>query len=138
MKKIVLVSCVKTKLPYKAKAQDLYDSSLFKFSLAYARSLKPDKIYILSAKHELLDLNKEIDPYEKTLNKMPANKIKEWAARVIEQLREKANLHEDEFIFLAAEKYRKYLLPYISNYRIPMEGLSFGRQLNFLKRKLSK
>ena len=138
MKKIVLVSCVKRKLPHKARAEDLYISTLFRFNLEYARSFHPDEIYILSAEHELLDLNQEIEPYEKTLNKMPTKEIKEWSARVIEQLKEKADLQDDEFIFLAGEKYRKYLLPYISNYKMPMEGLSFGRQLSFLKRKLSK
>jgi hypothetical protein len=114
MKRIILISCVKKKLPFKAKAEDLYISTLFRFNLEYARSFHPDEIYILSAEHELLDLNQEIEPYEKTLNKMLVKEIKEWAARVIEQLKKKVDLQEDEFIFLAGEKYRKYLLPYIS------------------------
>jgi len=47
-KKIRLISCVSKNLNCKAKAKDLYTSPFFKKSLAYARKLNPDKIYILS------------------------------------------------------------------------------------------
>jgi len=53
MKKIVLISCVKRKLPHRVPAKDLYISQLFKLSFAYAQRLRPDAIYILSAKHGL-------------------------------------------------------------------------------------
>jgi len=42
MKKIVLISCVKTKLDRKAKAKDLYSSDLFKKNLEYAKLINPD------------------------------------------------------------------------------------------------
>jgi hypothetical protein len=48
MKRIALISCVKQKLPYKARAEDLYTSDLFRKHLAYAKQLAPDAIYILS------------------------------------------------------------------------------------------
>ena len=136
MRKIVLISCVSKKLPHKAKAEDLYTSSLFKYSLRYAKSLRPDNIYILSAEYGLLPLDKEIVPYDKTLNKMPEKEIKKWANDVISQLEERADLQKDEIIFLAGQKYRKYLIPHIRNYKIPLERLSIGRQLNYLKMKL--
>ena len=133
MAKIILMSCVSKKLNYKAKAQDLYTSPLFKFNLKYARSLSPDKIFILSAKYGLLDLEQEIEPYNETLNQKSDNEIKLWANKVIEQLSKLANLNEDEFIFLAGERYRKYLIPKIKNYKVPMQGLGIGKQLKFLK-----
>lgn len=71
MKKIVLISCVSKKGNKKAKAKDLYMSSLFINSLAYAYSLNPDKIFILSALHHLLDLDQEIEPYNVTLTRLP-------------------------------------------------------------------
>ena len=49
--KIVLISCASKKLNHKAKAGDLYISQLFKSGLRYAKSLNPDKIFILSAKY---------------------------------------------------------------------------------------
>jgi len=134
MKKIVLISCVKKKLDHKAKAKDMYISTLFRYNLEYAYSLHADKIFILSAKYGLLELDKEIEPYEKTLNNMSSAEIKNWASSVSNQLNTVANLKEDKFIFLAGEKYRKYLLPYLMHYEIPMIGLPIGKQLNFLKK----
>jgi hypothetical protein len=132
MKKIVLISCVSQKLTHRSKAKDLYISPLFKKNLAYARRLNPDAIYILSAQYGLLDLETEIEPYNLTLNTMSASDIRKWAERVIHQLRQMANLQDDHFIFLAGLKYRKYLLPHLSSYEIPLEGLRIGEQLHIL------
>ena len=122
------------KLPHKAKARFLYTSPLFKKSLSYAQSLNPDAIYILSAKYGLVELDQEIEPYDLTLNHMSADQIKTWAARVLAQLSEKADLRQDHFIFLAGQKYRQYLLPKIKSYEIPLEGLPIGKQLQFLSK----
>lgn len=132
-KKIVLISCVSQKLPHKAKARDLYVSTLFKLNLKYANSLRPNEIYVLSAKYGLLELEREIDPYEQTLNNMRSSEIKEWANSVLQQIRSVASLEEAEFIFLAGDKYRKYLLPHIKNAVVPLEGLRIGEQLQRLK-----
>jgi len=132
MKQIVLISCVSKKLENKSKAKDLYASPLFKKNLKYAISLKPDNIFILSAKYGLVGLNEEIEPYDLTLNEMRSNEIKEWAKTVLTQLKKLTDLKIDEFIFLAGNNYRKYLLPDITNYKVPMEGLPIGKQLQWL------
>ncbi len=132
-KKIVLISCVSKKLQYRAKAKDLYISTLFKFNLKYAKSLQPDAIYILSAKYGLLDMEQEIEQYEQKLNTMPAYEIKEWAHSALLQLVKVASFDETEFIFLAGDKYRKYFLPHIKNTQIPLKGLGIGKQLQKLK-----
>ena len=67
MAKIVLISCVSKKLSHKSKAQELYISPLFRKNIQYAKSLNPDKIFILSAKYGLIKLEEEIEPYNKTL-----------------------------------------------------------------------
>ena len=136
MKRIILISCVKTKLDHPAKAEDLFISDLFVKNLTFARKLKPDYIFILSAKYGLLKLNDRIAPYEKTLNQMPIYERRAWASGVVSELNKYANLNQDEFIILAGEKYREFLLPHMRNYRIPFEGLSFGNQLKALKRVL--
>jgi len=120
MKRIILISCVGKKLNKKTKAKDLYTSPLFKYNLKYASSLNPDKIFILSAKYGLINLNEEIEPYNLTLNKMAQSEIKSWAEKVIEKLKKVSNLQEDEFTFLAGEKYRKYIIPNINNYKTPL------------------
>lgn len=138
MRKIVLISCVSVKLNNKAKAQDLYVSPLFKYGLAYAKSLNPDKIFILSAKYGLLELNEIIEPYNTTLNNMSSKEIKEWSDKVLSKLKNKIDLNKDQIIFLAGDNYRKYLIPHIKKYTIPLKGLGIGKQLKFLKEKSGK
>jgi uncharacterized protein DUF6884 len=138
MKTIVLISCVSKKLPRRARAENLYVSSLFKKNLQYARSLKPDRILILSAKHGLLELDQEVEPYDVTLNEMSTANIRRWADGVISQLRQVADLKKDIFVFLAGERYRKYLTPHLLRYEIPMHGLGIGEQLHFLNKHLPK
>ncbi len=132
-KRIVLISCVSQKLPHRAKAKDLYISTLFKLNLRYAEKLNPDGVYILSAKYGLLNLEQEINPYEQTLNNMRANEVKRWANQVIEQIKKICVIEETEFVFLAGEKYRKYLLPHLNNVQIPLKDLRIGEQLQLLK-----
>ena len=135
MKRIILISCVSKKLTIKAKAKDIYISTLFKLNYQYAKSLNPDKIFILSAKYGLINPEKEIEPYNETLNTKSTQEIKNWANKVLIDLKKGADLEKDEFIFLAGDRYRKFLLPHIKNYKVPMDGLTIGRQLAFLKKQ---
>ena len=135
MRKIVLISCVSKKLDRKSSAENIYISPLFKKNLTYAKSLNPSEIYILSAEHGLLKLTDEIEPYDKTLNNMRSNEIKEWSKKVIYELKSLTDLEKDEFTFLAGEKYRKFLIPELSNVKIPMKGLKIGKQLQWLTKQ---
>ena len=137
MNQIALISCVSKKRSSASKAADLYTSALFKLNLQYARQLNPDDIYILSAKYGLVALDDEIEPYDVTLNTMGVTERKAWANKVIEQLASRCDLQQDHFIILAGERYRQYLLPHLSSYEIPLQGLRIGEQLQFLKRRIS-
>ena len=134
MKRIVLISCVSQKRSSRAKPEDLYISALFKKNLAYARRLNPEAIYVLSAKYGLVDLETEIYPYNLTLNTMSAEEIRGWAKSTLAQLSQVADLQQDHFVILAGMKYRKYLIPGLASYEIPMEGLPIGKQLQALSR----
>jgi hypothetical protein len=123
-------------LPYPAKAKTLYTSNWFKKSLRYAYQLKPDAIFVLSAEYGMVELDQVIAPYEKTLKRMSAEEQRAWATRVLNALGRHANLEEDLFIFLAGEMYRKYLIPKLTHYEIPLKGLSQGKQLQELNRRL--
>ncbi len=105
--------------------------------LAYAKAQAPDRIFILSAEHGLLEMDDEIEPYEKTLNTMKKTERQQWAAKVLSQLRSKTDLQSDEFIFLAGSRYRELLTPHIRHFSVPMENLSFGRQLAWLTEQMS-
>ena len=73
----------------------MYQGQLFKKSYLYAIKLNPDKIFILSAKYGLLELNDIIEPYNITLNNTPNAIIKNWSEKAIQQLKNKnINLKE--------------------------------------------
>jgi len=138
-KTIVLLSCVAQKLDKAAPAKDLYQSDLFKKSLAYGESLSPSAMYILSAKHHLLPMNKKIEPYDMTLKDMKADERKEWASKVVSQLKSKGhNLEKDKFIILAGNAYNQYIIPELGNYEIPMKGKRIGQQKQWLKNQIKE
>src|SRR5689334_8140335 len=120
---VVLIACGKRKGSVRAPARDLYQGELFRKSLAYAQSLSPDAIYVLSAKHGLLALDAEVEPYDLTLKAMSREQRAAWASSVLHQLRQVSRPDEDGFTFLAAEAYRKQLLPHLPRHQIPMRGL---------------
>ncbi|HMM55093.1 MAG TPA: hypothetical protein PKC23_08765 [Candidatus Desulfobacillus sp.] len=132
-KRIALISCSAKKLPYRALAKDLYASPLFQMQLGYARQIAADAIFILSAKHGLIGLDEEIEPYEKTLKSMGKNERRAWAAGVVDDLAKVADLSEDHFIFLAGEAYRKDVAPSLCHWEAPLAGLTIGRQLQRLR-----
>jgi len=131
--RIVLISCVSVKRRESSLAKDMYISPLFKGAYHYAKKLKADRIYILSAKYGILEEDDYIEPYNETLNNKSQAEIKTWATKVLEKLRCRVDLGNDEFIFLAGEKYRKYLINEMSNHSVPLKGLSIGKQLSFYK-----
>jgi len=151
MKTIVLISCVSKKGKSKAKARDLYQSALFKLSLAYAQSLNPDKIFILSALHHLLDPETEIEPYDVTLSNVPKNKRKpglkvlnaeekdEWGKMVIDQLSRQTDIENDKFIILAGQEYIKPINMKLKkeNTYLPLAGLRQGERLAYLKKQVN-
>jgi cytoplasmic iron level regulating protein YaaA (DUF328/UPF0246 family) len=134
---IVLVSCVKSKRDQRCRAADMYTSPLFHKMMAYAQSLKPKRVYILSAKYGLLSPEDMIEPYEKTLKTMKTPERRAWAQGVLSALRESCDLDADTFVFLAGDTYRQNLVPHIKHYTVPMEGLVFGKQLQWLESQVS-
>ncbi len=132
MRRIVLIACGARKRSQPSKARDLYVSPLFQKNLRYAERLAPDRIYILSAKYGLLDPDDEVEPYDLTLNAMESAEVRFWAAQVLEQLAQRTDLKQDQFIFLAGAKYRRYLIPHLAHVEVPFEGLTIGKQLRSL------
>lgn len=142
MSKIVLLSCTKSKLKHKAPAQELYAASpMFKKTLEYGKSLKPDKMYILSAKHHLVPMTKELSPYDKTLKEMPADEKEKWGEEVVKQMKSNGiSLDKDKFIFLTGSEYMKPLVKYIpeDNIESPMGGKRMGERLKWLNKQIKK
>lgn len=142
MSTILLLSCTKSKLDHSAPAQELYSASpMFKKTLEYGKTLKPDKTYILSAKHHLVSLDQELAPYEKTLKEMPKDEKESWGEEVNKQMLSKGiKPNQDKFIFLTGSEYMKPLLKYIpeQNIETPMAGKRFGERLSWLNSQVQK
>ena len=137
-RKIILLGCSARKLKAPVAAAELYQGTLFRASLEWSRRQTPNAIYILSAKHHLLDLDAEIEPYDLTLNDLPARQLKDWAGTVMQQLTSRSDPQRDRFVILAGEKYRRYLLPHLKHVSLPLEGLPIGKQVQFLQRQLAE
>jgi pentatricopeptide repeat protein len=142
MAKIVLLSCTKSKLDHAAPAQELYSASpMFQKTLEYGKSLKPDKMYILSAKHHLVPMSKKLEPYDLTLKEMGKEDKEKWGEEVFSQMK-KAGIKpdSDKFVFLTGSEYMKPLAEYIpkENIEKPMDGKRFGERLSWLNSQVEK
>ena len=138
MKTIVLISCSSEKESTATTAEQLYTSSLFKKSLARAKKLNPDAIYILSGKHHLLPLDKVIEPYnQRVSHKKDENEA--WGAKVIDQLKKVTDLQNDKFIIYAGKDYVTPIKSSLKNVILPFDGVKGnGEMLQRLKQEEEK
>ena len=138
MKTIILLMCGKNKLPHKAKAKDLYTSPRFQKSIQYAKTITDYScIYVLSAKHGILELEKEIEPYDKSVYEMTIQEKKIWADMVIKSLNKVSDIKADKYIFLTDDDYSEFLLPFLNNFELPLKGIPQDEHIDFYNEKLS-
>ncbi|PVG83756.1 hypothetical protein DDE18_05435 [Nocardioides gansuensis] len=84
---VILIGCVKRKLPTAAPAKDLYVSPLFRKGREYAENAGVPW-FILSAQHDLVAPDEELEPYDLRLGATSQQYRREWGGRVVEALRE--------------------------------------------------
>lgn len=133
----IFLSCTKEKETKRCKAREMYmPSSLFSKSYEYAKTLNPDKIYILSAKHHLLPLSREIAPYNYTLKDAGEDERKEWAEEVIKQMKSHGVDFDAKTYFFCGEAYLKYLRDYFPNRKEMYSGKGIGEIMHWLDSKL--
>jgi len=120
MNRVVLISCTLEKLNYKSKAKKLYSPSPnFVNNLKYAYTLNPDKIFIISAKHHVLELDDEIEPYNLSIDELNKKEKIEWKNKVINQLKnKKINLEIDEIFTILPHDYLELISQHIKNRKI--------------------
>lgn len=129
--RIALISCSKIKRNGTHKAKDLYSSPLFVKQLEYAKS-HADRIYILSAKYGLLNLEDRIDNYDLTLNNMSKREQMQWAYNIWIRLKREIE-DTDEILWLTGNNYSKYLSRVLKNKQVfPLDRLSVGKRLQWL------
>ena len=129
----VFIACSSTKNNKRCKAKDMYTGDLFKKSWEYAESLHPDKIYILSGKHHLLDPDQIIEPYNLYIGDLSQEDRKKWADEVYKEMKSHHINFEAKTYFLAGEDYIEYLRDYFPN-RKEMYGDGIGKIMHKLDR----
>lgn len=136
-RRIAVVSCTGPTRPQSARARDLFVSPLFQELCAFA-DREADRWFLLDAEHGLLDPETVIAPTTKSLGRKESTARREWARRVIQQLVPVLDGVEHVLV-LANARSREYLLDFLGEdgrqVEIPMDGLSLGEQLQWLRRR---
>jgi len=133
--RVGIVSCGKTKADAPAKVRDLYQSSLFRKSVAHAAKVC-DEVLVASAKHGLLALDDEVAPYDATLTKLTKREVSRWETLVHAQLR---LLYPApvvvELVVYAGSAYTDSIgaaMPRTASITCPLAGLAVGKRLQRL------
>jgi hypothetical protein len=134
MPRIGFVACSKTKNSLRLPAAALYTSPLFRKSLLAAID-QSERVYILSAKHGLLNCNDVIEPYELTLKTMKRSDRIAWGYRVGAQL-DSVLRPCDSAMLLCGKEYLVPLQPDLDRLQAevesPLGSLSMGSRLSLL------
>jgi cytoplasmic iron level regulating protein YaaA (DUF328/UPF0246 family) len=143
--KVALIGCTKQKRKIKSRALDLYDvSPYFVKRRKYAEGvIQADKIFILSALHELLPAKQEVEPYNVCLRDLSRNARKIWAEHVLNQINSELNKNDEIFI-LSGSDYSKDLYPLLisDGYKHVRQVLNgkggIGLQMKWLDEEVAK
>jgi len=132
---IGLLSCSAQKLPRAAPAARLYSSTLFQMSLRYLLRTC-SRVYVLSAKHGLVNLDDVLEPYDLQLTKLSLVEQRRWGMRVVSELA-RDNASRENMVALAGMPYIRALrlwLPYGWYMNDPLQGMQIGQRLAWLSR----
>jgi DGQHR domain-containing protein len=136
MADIGLVACCRRKLPHPAPAAELYASPLFRLASRFC-SLTCDLWFVLSALHGLVEPGQVLAPYDVTLHGLGRSARREWACRVVEQLRQRGLFEaRHRFLLHAGADYAEPLATLLPAEQ-PLRGLGIGQRLSWYRRRLA-
>lgn len=131
---IVLVSCVKSKLPHAAPARSLYTSAWF-LKVRDLVETSGARWFVLSSRYGLVAPDAVIDTYDYTLNTLGVAERRSWAEKVMRQLNPRL-AGARRVVMLAGARYREFLVEPLRKRGIqveaPMAHLRRGEQLSWL------
>ena len=132
---LFLVSCVSKKGVQPAAARDLYASPWFRLARSYVERHRAEW-FILSAEYGLLEPDRVVAPYNRTLNAMAAAERRAWAQRVMQSIRV-LDQHWERIVLLAGLRYREFLVDELCDVatvvEAPLARLGIGQQMRWLK-----
>lgn len=130
--KIGIIACSSRKVKKNnIPARELYSGSdLFRKSIKAVEGL--DRWYIVSAKYGLLKPDDIVSYYDLKLDKVRDKKF--WGRKVIIALARECDLEKDQFYLYTGDLYNRQFEKYLKNRIKPLEGLSIGYRLQYLKK----
>lgn len=133
--RIALIGCGKQKAATTCAARAMYRSQLFQASLRWAL-LHCNRVFILSAKHGLLDLDTRVEPYDETLPRAKADR-EAWGTRVGAQIVAAVGEIEATLVVLFGEKYADAISfdspEWEYGWAEPLRGKQIGERLAWFK-----
>jgi hypothetical protein len=129
---VLLLGCVATKRPYRARAKDLYCSPLWSGRRRYAESTcRP--WFVVSALHGLVEPEEYLEPYDPALTDLTAAARRIWGDQVIEALALRVPLAHSMLEVHAGSAYRAAIHEPLrrrgARMVVPLAGLGLGQQL---------
>lgn len=142
--RIGLVACCQKKASGPCLARELYQSDLFKKSLAVSEATNT-RTFILSAKYGLVLTDQVVEPYDAKLCRADAEKWAEAvAARLLDLVGQVDPLEVDITVpIYAGEAYATPVIEALCRrawpvlFELPLKGMEIGRRLQWLKARLA-
>lgn len=129
-RQVALIACGKRKRPGTHPASFLYVGPVFTKSLMLAKSLGFSHIFILSALHGVIPLDRPVTRYDHTLYTMSRKERSQWGDMVVEQLSQLFPTGIPPITYFAGSLYRESVpLPGKSGFPI---GMPLGKLLAWL------
>ncbi len=111
----------------------MYTSTLFRWALRHARATC-DVVFVLSAKHGLLPVDRVIEPYDEELPRGAAAR-RAWGERVAAELDAAVPDLDAQIVVFAGEAYADAIVPADRDFlwEEPLRGMQVGERLAWLK-----
>lgn len=134
--RVALVGCGARKLPHRAQALQLYTGTLFRKAVDFALATH-DEVFALSAKHGLVGLEDELEPYDATLHDLTPGEYSAWGKRVVEALVERMGGVPCAVTVLAGAMYADAIRSGLRRpgwpvAKYPLTGLGIGERMAWL------
>lgn len=110
---IIIIQCSNSKKSQQTKASELYTSERFNLSKKIAEKYAKTW-FILSAKHGLIEPDKLVTPYDRTITDFSVDEKKEFISNVINQIT-KLELTNKRLIFLTDPDYTDEIVNFLKN-----------------------
>ena len=131
---IVIVPCGDIKASHTTTAENMYIGKYHKFAMRYARHVAPrENIYILSAKHGLMMLDKVIEPYNLKMGDLGS-----IGAYTIRQQAIQFNILNESVIALGGKKYSLMVKHVWPSAQTPLIGLSMTKHYTWFYEQIQR